>query len=332
MQGLSASVLTHAQSPPRCAHAGAPSLRPTNSTLRAVRSDTSCGVQRSLESPTQKCNSSWRTVVSAAVPSGSHRSSGRGLPSARRAVRHCMTAYSRAGRESNSNGSCSSTSSISSGIVEDLPIGFGSEEDDSDNGDSKGKLPPYPEDVISSGPTAETTTAVKDREEDGDVLKSSDLDYLAELIAMQQETPKDIGFFGTRNMGYMHQQLIEVLSYAMVLTGNHIYTSGATGTNAAVIRGALKADRPDLLTVVLPQSLSMQPEESRDLLKEVKNVISKPEADHLTLQEASRICNKDIVSRVKQIICFAFHDSSLLLETCKDASEARRLVALFYLD
>lgn len=90
-----------------------------------------------------------------------------------------MTAYSRAGRESNSNGSCSSTSSISSGIVEDLPIGFGSEEDDSDNGDSKGKLPPYPEDVISSGPTAETTTAVKDREEDGDVLKSSDLDYLA---------------------------------------------------------------------------------------------------------------------------------------------------------
>ena len=35
---------------------------------------------------------------------------------------------------------------------------------------------------------------------------------------MQQSGPKDIGFFGTRNMGYMHQQLIEVLSYAMVLT------------------------------------------------------------------------------------------------------------------
>ena len=35
---------------------------------------------------------------------------------------------------------------------------------------------------------------------------------------MQEEHPKDIGFFGTRNMGYMHQQLIEVLSYAMVLT------------------------------------------------------------------------------------------------------------------
>lgn len=39
-----------------------------------------------------------------------------------------------------------------------------------------------------------------------------------ELLAMQQNGPKDIGFFGTRNMGFMHQQLIEVLSYAMVLT------------------------------------------------------------------------------------------------------------------
>ena len=27
-----------------------------------------------------------------------------------------------------------------------------------------------------------------------------------------------MGFFGTRNMGFMHQQLIEVLAYAMLLT------------------------------------------------------------------------------------------------------------------
>jgi cysteine sulfinate desulfinase/cysteine desulfurase-like protein len=35
--------------------------------------------------------------------------------------------------------------------------------------------------------------------------------------------------------------------------GNHIFTSGATGTNAAVIRGALRAENQELLTVVLPQ-------------------------------------------------------------------------------
>lgn len=55
--------------------------------------------------------------------------------------------------------------------------------------------------------------------------------------------------------------------------GNHIYTSGATGTNAAVIRGALRAEKPDLLTVVLPQSLSLQPPESRELLAEVRRFL-----------------------------------------------------------
>eukprot|EP01018_Ginkgo_biloba_P014810 Gb_24848 [translate_table: standard] len=97
-----------------------------------------------------------------------------------------------------------------------------------------------------------------------------DLDYLQELLAIQQQGPRAIGFFGTRNMGYMHQQLIEILSYAMVITKNHIYTSGASGTNAAVIRGALRAEKPDLLTVILPQSLKMQSPESQELLSKVQ--------------------------------------------------------------
>jgi hypothetical protein len=50
---------------------------------------------------------------------------------------------------------------------------------------------------------------------------------------------------------------------------NHIYTSGASGTNAAVIRGALRAEKPELLTVILPQSLSKQPPESQELLAKV---------------------------------------------------------------
>jgi len=160
----------------------------------------------------------------------------------------------------------------------------------------------------------------------------SDLEYLQELIAIQQNGPKHIGFFGTRNMGFLHQQLIEILSYAMVLTNNHIFTSGATGTNAAVIRGALRAERPDLLTVVLPQSISKQPPESQELLKQVQAVIEMSDYDDLSLLEASRICNEDIISRVQQVICFAFHDSSLLLETCAQAKEKKKMVTLFYLD
>nr|XP_018625603.1 uncharacterized protein LOC104094138 isoform X2 [Nicotiana tomentosiformis] len=96
-----------------------------------------------------------------------------------------------------------------------------------------------------------------------------DVDYLQELLAIQQQGPRNIGFFGTRNMGFMHQELIEILSYALVITKNHIFTSGAAGTNAAVIRGALRAEKPELLTVILPQSLKKQPPESQELLSKV---------------------------------------------------------------
>ncbi|KAF3682192.1 putative inositol-tetrakisphosphate 1-kinase 4-like [Capsicum annuum] len=159
-----------------------------------------------------------------------------------------------------------------------------------------------------------------------------DVDYLQELLAIQQQGPRNIGFFGTRNMGFMHQELIEILSYALVITKNHIFTSGAAGTNAAVIRGALRAEKPELLTVILPQSLKKQPPESQELLSKVKNVIEKPHNDHLSLLEASRLCNMDIISQVQQVICFAFHDSRLLMETCQEAKNLRKIVTLFYLD
>lgn len=159
-----------------------------------------------------------------------------------------------------------------------------------------------------------------------------DVDYLQELLAIQQQGPRAIGFFGTRNMGFMHQELIEILSYALVITKNHIFTSGASGTNAAVIRGALRAEKPELLTVILPQSLKKQPPESQELLAKVQNVIEKPHNDNLPLIEASRLCNMDIISHVQQVICFAFHDSRLLMETCQEAKNMRKIVTLFYLD
>jgi hypothetical protein len=45
-----------------------------------------------------------------------------------------------------------------------------------------------------------------------------------------------------------------------------------------------------------------------------------------------RLCNTDIISKVKQVICFAFHDSKLLMETCQEAKILRKIVTLFYLD
>ena len=98
----------------------------------------------------------------------------------------------------------------------------------------------------------------------------------------------------------------------MLLQDNHVFTSGATGTNAAVIRGALRAEKPHLLTVVLPQSLRCQPSESQELLQnvgaaqpevachpcrpwphkrarsQVQNIEEMPQNDYLSLLEASR--------------------------------------------
>ncbi|NEP19084.1 MAG: DNA recombination-mediator protein A [Leptolyngbya sp. SIO4C1] len=156
-------------------------------------------------------------------------------------------------------------------------------------------------------------------------------DFLQELAAIQQSGSKRIAILGSRHVPITHQRLIEMMSYALVLGGNRLLTSGATGTNSAAIRGAMKAD-PNLLTVILPQSLDRQPRESREQLEQVMHLVENSANDSLSLAEASAICNQEIISRCQQLICFAFHDSHTLLTTCKDAEDQRKLVTLFYFD
>ncbi|UBF23557.1 DNA recombination-mediator protein A [Kovacikia minuta CCNUW1] len=156
-------------------------------------------------------------------------------------------------------------------------------------------------------------------------------DFLQELATIQQTGSKRIALLGSRHVPITHQNLIEMMSYALVLEGNRLLTSGATGTNFAAIRGALRAD-PTLLTVILPQSLERQPRESRDQLEQVMHLVENPSNDTLSLAEASALCNQEIISRCQQLICFAFHDSQTLLNTCREAEEQRKLVTLFYFD
>ncbi|MEY3402888.1 MAG: hypothetical protein RLZZ86_2504 [Cyanobacteriota bacterium] len=163
-------------------------------------------------------------------------------------------------------------------------------------------------------------------------IETINLDTLAqELATIQQTSSKRIALLGSRHVPITHQKLIEMMAYALILSGNRIITSGATGTNSAAIRGATKAD-PNLLTVILPQSLERQPQESRQQLEEVMHLVENPSNDNLSLAEASYLCNKEIVSRCQQLICFAFHDSRTLLQTCSDAEEQRKVVTLFYFD
>jgi hypothetical protein len=157
---------------------------------------------------------------------------------------------------------------------------------------------------------------------------------LQELSAIQQNAPRRVAILGTRHFSYLHQQIVELLTYANVLVGNHVYTSGGagSGTNAAVIRGALRAEKPDFLTVVLPQSLKKQPQDVRDLLEKVQNVIEMTENDDLPLDVASRLCNSDILGRCDHLISFAFHDSDVVLDAAKEAKALNKLVTLLYLD
>jgi hypothetical protein len=117
-----------------------------------------------------------------------------------------------------------------------------------------------------------------------------------------------------------------------VLSGNHVYTSGAGGTHAATIRGALRAEREDLLTVVLPQSMAKQPKESQELLKKVKDVVAMPHNDDKGLDVASRICNSYLLSQTDQLISFAFHESNTVIEANKEAKKLDMLVTTLYLD
>jgi hypothetical protein len=156
-------------------------------------------------------------------------------------------------------------------------------------------------------------------------------EFLQELATIQQTGSKRIALLGSRHVPITHQKLIEVMSYALVLEGNQVITSGATGTNLAAIRGAMRAN-PALLTVILPQSLDRQPRESRDQLEQVIHLVENPSNDTLSLAEASASCNQEIISRCQQLICFAFHDSQTLLTTCRDAEDQRKIVTLFYFD
>lgn len=163
-------------------------------------------------------------------------------------------------------------------------------------------------------------------------IETASIDTLAqELAAIQQTGSKRIALLGSRHVPITHQNLIEMMSYALVQAGNRLITSGATGTNLAAIRGAMRAD-PSLLTVILPQSLKRQPRESRKHLEKVMHLVENPQNDTLSLAEASALCNAEIVARCQQLICFAFHDSRTLLNTCKEAEQQNKVVTLFYFD
>ncbi len=149
---------------------------------------------------------------------------------------------------------------------------------------------------------------------------------------MLQDTGKRrIAILGSRHVPVVSIHLVELVARSLAQEGHSVITSGAQGVNAAVIRGVLAVD-PGRLTVLLPQSLELQPRESRDQLEQVLHLVEKPEHDELPLPMASSLCNQDIISRCDQLICYAFHDSETLLSSCRSAEDMGKVVSLLFFD
>ncbi len=168
-----------------------------------------------------------------------------------------------------------------------------------------------------------------DKVSDDDIHK---VDTLAQELATIRQSAKRIAIIGSRNLTITHQQIIETLTTSLVMQGNTIITSGgSSGTNAAAIRGAMKAN-PDKLKVILPQTIGQQPSDVQDQLIGVPNIIEHPDRAMMTLADASRICNREIISECQQLICFLSHTSNTLHKAVDFAEDSHKVVTVFYLD
>ena len=178
------------------------------------------------------------------------------------------------------------------------------------------------------------TSIVVPFDEDLDSVSDSPdtVDEWAMELATIHQSAKKIAIIGSRNLPITHQQLIETLAQALVMQGNTIITSGgSSGTNAASIRGAMKAN-PDKLKVILPQTIGQQPSDVQDQLIGVPNIIEHSDRAMMTLADASRICNREIIDECNQLICFLSHTSKTLQTAVEYAEETHKVVTIFYLD
>ena len=167
----------------------------------------------------------------------------------------------------------------------------------------------------------------KVEQKDGDGV-----DALAQELATIRQSAKRIAIIGSRNLTITHQQIIETLTTSLVMQGNTIITSGgSSGTNAAAIRGALKAN-PEKLKIILPQTIGQQPSDVQDQLIGVPNIVEHSDRAMMTLADASRVCNREIIDDCNQLICFLSHTSKTLHNAVQYAEEGHKVITVFYLD
>lgn len=157
-------------------------------------------------------------------------------------------------------------------------------------------------------------------------------DQLMKELSKLQSQSKNVAIIGSRNIPLPHQQLIDMLAFTLAKEGNTIITSGgSSGTNAAAIRGAMRGN-PEKLTIILPQTIGHQPSDVQDQLIGVPNIVEHPEWNNMTLADASRLCNREIVDECDQLLIILFHDSATYQTAIEYAHERGKIVTALYLD
>jgi hypothetical protein len=142
--------------------------------------------------------------------------------------------------------------------------------------------------------------------------------------------PSSIVVIGPADTTVLHRQTIELLSYALVLSGNRVLTSGGTDADMAVIRGALRANER-MLTVVVPNTAATAATDGEGLLRSVRAIV---ELQHTNLpaEIESRLVYAELVGGADKVIAFAFHRSRALLQAIDEAQAINVETCVLYLD
>ena len=86
------------------------------------------------------------------------------------------------------------------------------------------------------------------------------------------------------------------------------------------------------LKVILPQTIGQQPSDVQNQLIGVPNIVEHPDRAMMTLADASRVCNREIIDDCNQLICFLSHTSKTLHNAVQYAEEGHKVITVFYLD
>lgn len=159
---------------------------------------------------------------------------------------------------------------------------------------------------------------------------------IAQLQSIQQRnasSPFSIGLVGASTATVLHERILELMSFALVLGGNRVLTTASVDADLAVVRGGLKAD-DRLLTVVIPQSTKDEAPAARAALDALRDtsVVQLRHSGDLPPSVLTQLVYSEILGACDRLIVFASHRSTELLQMVQEAQALNIDACVLFLD